>query len=367
MNQISTGRGQERAEETPTSTIFHGAAKCSILFPVLGLLANGAVRANGEYIAQHTGMNAQAAQTNTAFLCGALILLGFLCGAFALCGMGRYGTKGILARSLFGILFNGAFLGLGLAIAIPTVLQVRARTKNASLSTQIDQAVHSVREDVQSRLRNGNPDAVSTNKLSADQEKELEKFLEKAAKEYTGDAGLALKGVGGFLRKAAMLQKNYDEKMRALIHPPVTSMAGVATREDIQARRTNVVAFFEASKRLKEFVKNSDSLLQEELKKQNVPADMVEKIMANNREKAPTRETLLKLWTTDQRMVAAMLGMLDALDQNWGKWHYDAASRRINFDSPDTLKYYNFYLSELQSSTAEATGLQSQLLAQLGK
>jgi hypothetical protein len=367
MNQISTGRGKERAEEIPTNTIFHGAAKCSILFPVLGLLGNGAVRANGKYIAQQTGMDAQAVQTNMAFLCGALILLGFLCGAFALCGIGRYGANRILIRSLLGVLFNGAFLGLGLAIAIPTVLKVRARERNAPLSTQIDQAVYSVKEDVQSRLQNGKPALVSTNKPSAEQEKELEKFLEKAAKEYTGDAGLASKGVGGFLRRAAVLQKDYDEKMQALIHPPVTSMAGVANREDIQARRTNVVAFFEASKRLKEFVKNSDSLLQDELKKQNVPAEMVDQILANNREQAPTRETLLKLWTTDQRMVAAMLGMLDALDQNWGKWHYDAASHSINFESPDTLKYYNFYLSELQSSTAEATGLQSQLMAQLGK
>src|SRR5438132_580669 len=104
----------------PTTSFFHSAARCSLLFPVFGILGNGAVHACGEYIKQYTGVDEHTSQLIMGTLSAVLIVLGFLFGFLALCGVPRYGAKGILVRSLLGMLFNGAILGLALAIALPT-------------------------------------------------------------------------------------------------------------------------------------------------------------------------------------------------------------------------------------------------------
>jgi hypothetical protein len=105
---------------SPKNSFFHQAATASAFAPVIGL---GVTFIS---VGARSGLNSQSEQT-VAFTVGIavsiIMLMGFICGIIALFGIRKHGTKGILGKSLCGIIVPLLLTGL----AVPNFMAARSR------------------------------------------------------------------------------------------------------------------------------------------------------------------------------------------------------------------------------------------------
>lgn len=120
-NQSPLEYARPMPPEAPGNTLFHQAAKASWAAPlvlvVLGCFTN---------VALHNGTPDQTVQVVLFVATIALMVAGVVCGIVALCGVGRYGTRGLLAPAIIGLLLNLAWVVLVVSVVMPAVSRARA-------------------------------------------------------------------------------------------------------------------------------------------------------------------------------------------------------------------------------------------------
>jgi hypothetical protein len=57
-----------------------------------------------------------------------------------------------------------------------------------------------------------------------------------------------------------------------------------------------------------------------------------------------------------------MLSVLDLLETNWGKWHYDQSTRKIYFNKTSAVQVYQASLAEIKHAREEQLATQDKLL-----
>jgi hypothetical protein len=103
-------------------TIFHQAATASIFAPVLSIAIN---------VLSSSGLNQLQGEAKlkmgmiVASFAGFIMILGLICGIIGLCGIPKHGTKGLLWKSVVGIIIP---LGLVL-LAVPAICHALALAK----------------------------------------------------------------------------------------------------------------------------------------------------------------------------------------------------------------------------------------------
>jgi len=57
-----------------------------------------------------------------------------------------------------------------------------------------------------------------------------------------------------------------------------------------------------------------------------------------------------------------MLGVLDMLDERWGRWRYNKEYDQVQLDWPGALKKYNNFMEEIDSATRDQKEIREQLV-----
>jgi hypothetical protein len=104
---------------------FQELARASWIAPLIGVVVNVAM------------VGAQVSPTSKLKLIGgAFCLVGFLCGLVALCGIPKYGTKGILGSAILGLSITGLMIVLATIGFVAVKKRVAQRQQDAAQATQ---------------------------------------------------------------------------------------------------------------------------------------------------------------------------------------------------------------------------------------
>jgi hypothetical protein len=126
-------------------SFFHQAATAGVFAPLLAIVA---------YIVSvgaQSGLDPQTKATVSLVIgiCNiCILLLGLVCGIIALCGIGKHGRKGLLAKGICGILIPLLIFGA----AIPAVMALKSRGLYGNMSLKsVDEMLKLVADKINSQ------------------------------------------------------------------------------------------------------------------------------------------------------------------------------------------------------------------------
>jgi hypothetical protein len=280
-----------------------------------------------------------------------LVLAGFVLAIVALSLMTRVGRRGILGFALAGLILNASVVALGV---IPLVLKVRNRMKaEMNLQKSMQQAQEEARKESQG----------GTNYKSAqDRLSTVEKSIDDLASESSGDNALALKASRGYLQRLQVVSAKYTSGLQELEGAHVMDMSGVERREQLTPKRDAVQRFMASNEEFKSFLTNAENIFKEEMVAMKVPQKTFDQALEGFHSKAYINNTLIKIRDTDRQIGEGMLGVVDLLDEHWGKWTYNTERKRLVFAADGSLEQYSAFLAKIQKASKEQKRLQEQVV-----
>ena len=291
------------------------------------------------------------------FLLPLICLISIVFAVIALTGVSRYGREGILRRSLSGLVLSAVLLaiwGMGFVHGFQTAMQKR-RAANPIIEAVTEQQDHLKKEFAQKGAigPDDNKDVV----------KKMRAIVDSASHDLTGDDVLVAKAGSVYLDKLQALHANYTAAAQALKSQAVLSMSGVSQREQLAGKKETVDKFMSANEKLMAFFTKAEDILRGEMVRLKLPPAKIESELKNYRRTAGDQNFLiLKIRMTDQQIGTAMLGMLDALDANWGNWKYSPEKKNVIFQNTSVVAKYNEFFRNMKAASAEQAQLQAQLV-----
>jgi hypothetical protein len=153
-----------------------------------------------------------------------LFMASIVLGIIGLCGISKYGTDGILWRSVRGIVVSVIRLGL---LGEEFVRGFQSARQNRQALASVEATAKEVNNDLKKELASqgtlgpGSTDQ-TMNKLKA--------AMDKAVKESTGDTALVAKASSTYLNRLMALVKSYQIAADGIAKPQVLDMKGVTER-----------------------------------------------------------------------------------------------------------------------------------------
>ena len=284
----------------------------------------------------------------------ALMLLGsFVLGTIALLGIRKAGSEGILGKTLSGLTTSSVLLFV-------FIQGVRSGYQTQAMARTLEESRQQLQSDMKKEIESG--EGISVDK----QDLRLQKIIldvDAAAQNVSGQDALLARAGSACLSRIQGELKNYASAVKALQSSPPLDLSGVQRREQLEEKRKVVKNFMAANERLLAFTTNQESIFREELQKLSVPAPAQEAALKGFRRSAEShRASTEGIRDDDRRCAAAMLGILDLADANWGKWTWNAARKKIVFDSPLAQDKYIEYRDEIEAAAREQAKLQLQIL-----
>ena len=172
---------------------------------------------------------------------------------------------------------------------------------------------------------------------------------------------LSLAAGNAYLQKLQQASNEYSIHLKALKDAQVLDMKGVDQKGQLETRKTLVRQFLAANDQLKGVLANAETLYKEELVRVKLPQAAADAQLAKYRQGAPANEQAMKIRDAETRIGNSLLGALDLLDTNWGKWSYNTNQNRVTFSEQDSEKQFHQLMAALDSASQE----QAQLLNQL--
>jgi len=311
----------------PGKPFAHQAALCSLAAPVLAILVGAASHA----ISTPTSQTPRMAFIISGATCLLLIVAGFVAGILGLCGISQHGARGILGRSIAGLLLNGLLLML---FAFGFVRGF----DNAIKSRQFTQNLHITLQEMQANARQSyNPKTGITN-VDFKSLEHIQSQLDSAAQTMSGDDALVSQVASRYVVRMQVVMKKYNEAHIELRAAKVLSAENLSNKDQIVTRRGIVQNFIAANDKVKATIENSEDSIRADLTEQKIPSQKIDQFMAGFDSKfVPRRDLTLLIRECDYRMGQSMLSVLDVLETNWGKWNYNPVTEKIYFDNDVTF------------------------------
>jgi hypothetical protein len=343
-------------EAEPDPEPYYKAANASLWLPIAAIVFSKTI---SESLKAMSGPSGRWAALATGAVFGFLLLLGLIFAIVAFCGVAKHGRERILTRALIGSCLSLVLLGLfgvGFVSGFTRALQDR------QVAQSVTESSRNIAVDMKRDLAEGKGISVDRQRVRLEG---VVNTLEAASQDSSGDTALLAKASAAYLQKLQPLMKEYGEAAKSLKEPPILNLSGVERREQLQARRALVQQFLAANDKLATFTSNPEKRFREEMEKGSVPAKTVEAALVGYRKSASSRaEVAAKIREDDRRMGNALLGMLDVLDANWGRWSYNAQKQKTIFQDDAALDKYIAYREEMEAATIEQKRLQTQFVSQ---
>jgi hypothetical protein len=297
---------------TSVNSLGRRMAKLTLWSPFVGLFLMcllGYIVGKGDDVSLRRGIAIDA--SSSLFFAGGLVL-----GIKALRRMKIEGRKGIMGRTLTGMVLNGLLLCVlvcltGFSIYVSALL-AKQREKEAS-----------------------------DNKTYED----------------------AMKGLNlGFGLEVKKIQTQYESSWALLTNPSVLDMAAVQNREELKVREKKVATFVAACNAILEFSENSTEVYRQALLKQAFPPKAQERMLKEFRKSISGKNPqIIVLRQVDVRRAEALLKAVTFLDTTWGRWDYVPATKQLRFKRTAEAEEYNTDLREFSVATDEVLRLKAQM------
>ena len=286
-----------------------------------------------------------------AVICGFIVLVGIVMGLLALV-LAKPGERaGVFARAGVGL----GVCGLLIAIAVPNFIRGRQKALADQAALQdLKSTVSDLRQEASAALKQHDPHAVNLAKLG--------QSLDRAAKATSGDASIAMRAMHAYLDRIESQQKAYEKVSDELLVASVLQTSNLFNQSQIPPRKAKVQAFLDANNSFKAFIAQGAVNFRKELVNLKVSPEQVEAAVGGfQKTSGPQIPMVLAIRAADDRMGVAMLGILDLLDANWGRWRYNPATGKVRFDDPATLQRYNGYFGEIREAGRDQAMAQNRL------
>ena len=336
-------------------SIFQQLALGSLVAPLLAILVSVAVRASSQGAEPLRGVKMLAGGVGALF-----ILVGFALAIVALCGMSRHGPRGILGRSVAGLVVNGAMVAFLLSGFVSGFKDGFGRGLQ---SRQAVRDIQSASKDLQQGLRESyDPEKGITN-LDAGRLDRLTAEMKNASGKMSGNDALIMQAMSSYLAGLQKCLKQYETAVTEFTGGGVLGLENLTDKSQIEPRRAIVHRFLEANATLKQAITNSEQTIRTSLVKAGVPSATIETVIRSFNAKAAPRQSLtVQIRECDRRMGDAALGALDLLEAQWGRWRYAAAANEVTFTDSQDNEAYGEFLTEMNAAAEKQIKLQGLLV-----
>lgn len=332
-------------------TFAHQAAMASLLAPLLAILASA-----GAHAASQGQPASRAAELIIGLMCLMFIVTGFTMAIIGLCGIRQNGPRGILGRSVAGLVINGLLL-------IFFVISFMAGLANGVKSRQFTQDLQSTVQDMQANARQSyNPKTGITN-VDLKSLNRIQNQFDNAAKTLSGDDALISQAMSRYVARMQDGLEKYNNAASKLRAAEVLNLETLSDKGLIAPRRALVQDFIAANDELKAVMTNSEDSIRADLTSLNVAPQEIDQAIAGFDSKfTPRRALVLQIRECDDHMGQAMTGILDLLETNWGKWNYDPTTNLVQFEDADAQSSYHQFLAALKAASQEQIKAQGELV-----
>lgn len=226
----------------------------------------------------------------------------------------------------------------------------------ADLSEATTNLMSNLREQSNSRTGITNPNSQAM--------QQVREQLNQAGQRLSGDAGVMARIISINLDAKATRAQNVQASGQRVRDAHIEQGYGLATPGQIADRRKLVYDFLAANSALASSISNEESYIMTMLQASNVSPKFIEIGRKQLSRSRPQRELLLQIRAYDQQQGEDLLGILDLLEKDWGKWHSDPTNKMVNFDNETSRLGYLEHLQALQDASAAQISLQRRMLEQ---
>jgi len=274
-----------------------------------------------------------------------LFVAGGVTGIVAVAGTSRYGNAGLLGRGLLGSLLS-VVLAL---VLVPTLFQVNSRVR--------------AQQDFRTALTNLMGTASGTPNELNDRLAATSAALGTAAEQASGTDAAVLNASAAFFSRVQKATEPYTTAMQRLQSAKVLDFGTIRARADIESRRGLVRAFVAANEGLRKFVESGPAVFAEETAKVVLTEDQRAKLVSRfELGFGRTQPLNLKIRAADAELAGAILGVLNLLDGQWGRWRFDMRTQSVRFSDRQAAQTYQAFTRQLQAAAAEQSKLQQQMV-----
>jgi hypothetical protein len=246
-------------------------------------------------------------------------------------------------------------------VAILAVKQQRKQMASRAAWQDVKSSAGGMRDDLK---KNFNPTNGITN-VDLSRFDKMRDGLKTVSQNSSGDDGHVAKALSAYLDRMQTAVKNYQDASTKLRETRVLDNFDSTDKQQIPARREVVQQFIAGNEALKFVITNSEDRIRADLARENVPASKIDRFMEGfHSSAAPKNAASIKIRQCDDRIGAAMLDALSALESDWGHWKSDPATDRLRFEHSATLNTYNKDLASIQAAGEEQLKLQTRLINQ---
>jgi hypothetical protein len=336
----------------PGKSFAHQAALCSLAAPALAVLVGAAAHA----ISTPAAPTPRMTSIISGAICLLLIIVGFVAGIAGLCGIGKHGARGILGRSVSGLLINGLLL-------ILFAFGFIRGFDNALKSRQFTQNLHATVLEMQANAKQSYDPKTGITNVDLNSLERIQSQLSNAAQTMSGDDALVSQVLSRYVARMQAAMKKYTGALAALNDAKVLNTENLTNKDQIASRREKVQNFIVANDKAKTVIANSEASIRADLTEQKISPQKIDQFMAGFDSKfVPRRDLDLLIRECDRRMGQSMLSVLEVLETNWGRWNYNPATARIHFDDDAARQSYQQSIAAIKLAGQEQVVAQGKLV-----
>jgi hypothetical protein len=335
----------------PGKSFAHQAARGSLLAPLLAILVSVAARAS-----EQTAPVPRMVPVMVGVVCLILIITGFVMGMVGLWGIKQQGPRGILGRSIAGLIINGLLLFF-------FVVGFMAGWGKGIKSRQFVHDLKTTAQDIQAQAKGAYDPRKGITNADIKGIDRLRTQFDNAAQTLSGDDALIAQAMSLHVTRMEAAMKVYQSAVAELRASRILSLENLSDKPQITSRRAIVRNFLSANGDLENVVSNSEKNIRADLTRLQVGPAKMNAALTGYRAKAVPRTVLvLKIRECDDRYGQAMLAILDLLEANWGKWDYDSIAKTVRFEEPKAQDAYRQCLATIKKAGQEQVQRQGELV-----
>jgi len=272
-------------------------------------------------------------------------------------GVKKNVMRGVFLASLIALPVVALFVFVG----VFAFKQQRKQMASRAAWQDVKSSAGGMRDDLK---KNFNPTNGITN-VDLSRFDKMQDGLKTVSQNSSGDDGHVAAALSAYVDRMQTAVKNYQDASTKLREAHVMDNFDFTDKGQIASRREIVKQFIAANEALKLVITNSEDRIRADLVRGKVPTYKIDRFMDGfHSSAAPKNGISIKIRQCDDRIGAAMLDVLDALESEWGHWKPDPATDRLRFEHSATLNTYNNDLALIRTAGEEQLKLQSKLVNQ---
>lgn len=296
-----------------------------------------------------------------------LILVGFVIFGLGIVGLGlaiaglcnipRHGARGILSGGILGVVLNGILL---LFFVGAFIVGLNRRAK----ATQFSQNLQNTERELQTSVQKSYNRKTGITNIDIKGIERIRNQLDRGAQTLSGDDALIARAMSKFAAGMEEAAQKYQSAKNELDAAHVLDLQSLINEQQIASRREIIQRFMSANSELASAFSNAVDTVRANLASLHVSPGEANAALAGFESRWKTRAPLvLKIRDCDNRIGQGMLGILNLLDQNWGKWSYDSNRKLLTFEDTDARVAYKQFLAQIESAGQEQIRTQGELIA----